>query len=129
MGRWRACEAKRVSSAHLSNSVTDRYSELVILAGLLYYYVQQANLLAAMVVFFAAAGSVLVSYVRARAQSLGVDSKVGILTRMERYLVLSPLLILNLPLAALWITAILANVTAVQRIYDVRRQFRGGKTS
>ncbi|MBN1148448.1 MAG: CDP-alcohol phosphatidyltransferase family protein [Anaerolineales bacterium] len=104
------------------DSVTDRYSELIILGGLLYYYVQQGDKNATLVVFAAAAGSVLVSYVRSRGQSLGWDTKVGILTRMERYLVLAPALILNYPLVGLWIIAIFANVTAVQRIIDVRRQ-------
>ncbi len=45
------------------DSVTDRYSELVIFAGLLYYYIQQGDTLIAMLVFIAAAGSVLVSAV------------------------------------------------------------------
>ncbi|HSO28110.1 MAG TPA: CDP-alcohol phosphatidyltransferase family protein [Anaerolineales bacterium] len=107
------------------DSVTDRYSELVILMGLLYFYVQQGNELATLLVYAAAAGSVMVSYVRARAQSLGSDSKIGILTRMERYLVLAPTLILNIPLVGLWVIAIFANVTALQRIYDVRRKMRG----
>jgi CDP-diacylglycerol--glycerol-3-phosphate 3-phosphatidyltransferase len=104
------------------DSVTDRYSELVIFAGLLYYYMQQGDWIATMVVYAAAAGSVLVSYIRSRGQSLGWDTKVGILTRMERYLVLAPCLILNVPLVGLWIIAVLANITAVQRIIDVRRQ-------
>jgi CDP-diacylglycerol--glycerol-3-phosphate 3-phosphatidyltransferase len=104
------------------DSVTDRYSELVIMAGLLYYYISLGDRLATMLVFVAAAGSVLVSYIRSRGQSLGWDTKVGILTRMERYLVLAPALIFNVPLWGLWIIAILANVTAVQRIIDVRRQ-------
>jgi CDP-diacylglycerol--glycerol-3-phosphate 3-phosphatidyltransferase len=80
-------------------------------------------------VYAAAAGSVLVSYIRSRGQSLGWDTKVGILTRAERYLVLAPALILgvvnsNIPLAGIWIIAILANITALQRIIDVRRQAR-----
>ena len=102
------------------DSVTDRYSELIIFGGLIYYYVGRQDSLATILVFAAAAGSVLVSYVRARAASLGVDTKVGLLTRMERYLVLVPALVLNRPLWGLWIIAILANVTALQRIYDVR---------
>ena len=107
------------------DSVTDRYSELVIFGGLLIYYVQQGNWTAALATYLAASGSVLVSYVRARASSLGYDTKVGILTRMERYLVLAPTLVLNLPLVGLWIIAILANITALQRIWDVRVQTRG----
>ena len=104
------------------DSVTDRYSELVIYGGLLYYFARQGNLLAGMLVFVAASGSVLVSYVRARGQSLGADTRVGILTRLERYLVLAPALIFQQPSWGLWIIAILANVTALQRIIDVRRQ-------
>lgn len=107
------------------DSVTDRYSELVIFGGLLIYYIREADLLLALVTFVAAGGSVLVSYIRARASSLGYDTKVGILTRMERYLVLAPTLVLNIAWVGVWIIAILANITALQRIWDVRRQIRG----
>jgi len=106
------------------DSVTDRYSELLIFGGLLYYYLVQGNVLMVMLAFAASAGSVLVSYTRARAQSLGVETKVGILTRLERYLVLTPALVFDLPHVALWIMAILTNLTAVQRILDVRSKAR-----
>lgn len=102
------------------DSVTDRYSELVIFLGLLYHYTQTQDQLALLLVYLSAAGSVLVSYVRSRGQSLGWDTKVGVLTRMERYLVLAPSLIFNIPIVGLWVIAILANLTAVQRILDVR---------
>jgi len=108
------------------DSVSDRYSELVIFGGLIFFYSQQGDWLPAMLAYAAAAGSVLVSYTRARAQSLGYETKVGILTRFERYLVLSPCLVLNIPIVALWILAILANITALQRIWDVRRKAHQG---
>ena len=111
------------------DSVTDRYSELVIFGGLLFYYAKQGDTLGSILVFAAAAGSVLVSYVRARGQSLGWDTKIGILTRVERYLVLAPLLIVNLPLVGLAIIAVLANITAIQRIIDVRRQAYQGRNN
>jgi CDP-diacylglycerol---glycerol-3-phosphate 3-phosphatidyltransferase len=69
-------------------------------------------------------GSVMVSYTKSRAETLGFDANVGLLTRMERYLVLAPGLLFNLPLVALWIIAVLANVTALQRALFVRRQAR-----
>jgi len=106
------------------DSVTDRYSELVIFGGLLYYYIQRGEILPVVLAYAAAAGSVLVSYVRARAQSLGHETKVGILTRFERYLVLVPGLVFNIPQVSLWILAVLANLTAIQRIVDVRRKVR-----
>ena len=103
------------------DSVTDRYSELVIYLGLLLFYDQQGDWLNTLGVYLAAAGSVLVSYVRARAQSLGYEAKVGILTRFERYAVLAPTLVFNIPWVGIWIIAVLANITALQRILHVRR--------
>jgi len=108
------------------DSVTDRYSELAIYGGLLIHYVSHQEWLPATLAYLAASGSVLVSYIRARAQSVGVETKVGILTRFERYLVLAPALVFNIPLVALWILAIFTHITALQRILDVRRQFRQG---
>ena len=104
------------------DSVTDRYSELVIFAGLLYYILQKGDWLSALGIYIAAGGAVLVSYVRARAASLGMDTKVGFLSRFERYLVLAPALIFNIPMVGIWIIAVFANFTALQRIWDVRRQ-------
>jgi CDP-diacylglycerol--glycerol-3-phosphate 3-phosphatidyltransferase len=63
------------------------------------------------------------------AQSLGYDTKVGLMTRMERYLVLAPSLVLNIPLVGLWIIAIFANITALQRIIDIRRQAHASRKS
>ncbi len=110
-----------------TDSVTDRWSEMLIFLGLLYHYLQGNDPSAALVcilIFIATMGSVMVSYTKARAEALGFDCNVGILTRMERYLVLAPGLLLNLPVVALWIIAVLANVTALQRALYVRRQAR-----
>ncbi len=104
------------------DSVTDRYSELVIFGGMLVYYQQQQKGLEMLIVYVAAAGSVLVSYVRARGQSLGYDTKVGLFSRFERFAVLTPSLILNIPIVGAVIIAVFSNITALQRILDVRRQ-------
>ena len=104
------------------DSVSDRYSELIILGGLLYHFLAQGDRLGGLLTFAAAAGSVLVSYVKARAESLRFEAKIGILTRVERYLVLAPLLVFNQPLWAVGIIAVFANVTALQRIAHVRQQ-------
>jgi len=106
------------------DSVTDRYAELVVFLGLLIHYLRQDNELGIVLAYLAAAGSVLVSYIKARADASKLDANVGILTRLERYLVLIPALILNLPIVALWIIAIFANLTALQRILRVRRDAR-----
>jgi len=104
------------------DSITDRYSELIIYMGLLLFFVKKQDTMGIILTFIAAAGSMLVSYARARAQGVGFDVKAGILTRVERYLVLVPGIIFQYPKIALWIIAILANITAVQRIWIVRKQ-------
>ena len=109
------------------DSVTDRYSELAILGGLLIYFSEIGDGLSSIITFAAAAGTVLVSYVKARAEAVGFTAKVGILTRVERYLVLAPLLVLNQPVWAVWIIAVFANFTALQRIFHVRAQAHAQK--
>ena len=104
------------------DSVTDRYGELAIFGGLMYYFAMQGDGLSTLGTFLATAGSVLVSYTKARAESLGFTAKTGILTRVERYLVLAPGLIFGQPVIAVWIIAVLANITALQRILHVRQQ-------
>jgi CDP-diacylglycerol--glycerol-3-phosphate 3-phosphatidyltransferase len=102
------------------DSVSDRYAELIIYGGLLYHFLTQGDTLGGMLTFGAAAGSVLVSYVKARAEGLGYEAKVGLLTRAERYLVLAPSLVFNFIYIGLGILAVFANITAIQRIWYVR---------
>jgi CDP-diacylglycerol--glycerol-3-phosphate 3-phosphatidyltransferase len=67
------------------------------------------------------AGALLISYTRARAEGLGIDCKVGLLTRMERFLILSGLLIVQQLTIGLLILAILTHVTVIQRVLHVGR--------
>lgn len=106
------------------DSVLDRYSEFAIFFGIFIYSLRDSNPVNCVLVFLATASSVLVSYIRARAQSLGVDTKIGILTRVERYLVIVPSLLFNRPEVGLWIIAILGNITAFQRMWHVRQQLK-----
>ena len=103
------------------DSVSDRYSELIIYGGLMYHYLTLGDATGGTLVFAAAAGSVLVSYVRARAQGLGYEAKVGLLTRAERYLVLAPALVFNQLYLGLGVLAVFANFTALQRVWHVRK--------
>jgi len=103
------------------DSVSDRYSEVVTHLGLLIYFLNRGDVLGSALVFISVSGSLLVSYVKARADSVGFKANVGVLTRVERYLVLAPALVFNIPMIALWIMAILTNFTALQRIMKVRR--------
>jgi len=106
------------------DSVSDRYSELIIYGGLLYHFLMIGDVRGGMLTFGAAAGSVLVSYVKARAEGLGYEAKVGLLTRAERYIVLAPSLVFNFIYVGLGILAVFANFTALQRIWYVRKLVR-----
>jgi len=104
------------------DSVIDRYSELLIFGGLLTHYVRTSQDVLAGLTFAAAAGSVLVSYTRARAEGLNFHAKVGILTRVERFVILVPSLVFGIPWLGVGIIAVFANITALQRILTVRKQ-------
>jgi CDP-diacylglycerol--glycerol-3-phosphate 3-phosphatidyltransferase len=103
------------------DSVTDRYSELFLFLGFLIHYLRAGEPVGATFAYLAAAGSVLVSYIKARAEVSKLDANTGLLTRVERYLVLIPGLIFNLPLPTVIIIAVLANFTALQRALRVRQ--------
>jgi CDP-diacylglycerol--glycerol-3-phosphate 3-phosphatidyltransferase len=106
------------------DSTLDRYSEAVVYGGLLYHYMESGARTESLLIYAAIIGSLMVSYSRARAEGLGIDCKVGLATRVERVLILSAGLILSLVTLALWLVAIFANLTAVQRILHVRRAVR-----
>jgi len=103
------------------DSVSDRYSELIIYGGLLYHFLNLGEPPGGLLTFAAAAGSVLVSYVKARAEGLGYEARVGLLTRAERYIVLAPSLVFNQLYIGLGIIAVFANITALQRVWYVRK--------
>jgi len=103
------------------DSVSDRYSELFIYGGILFHFLTVGDITGGMLVFGAAAGSVLVSYVRARAEGLGYQAKVGLLTRAERYLIIAPALVFGQVHWGLAILAVFGNFTALQRIWHVRQ--------
>jgi len=106
------------------DSTLDRLSEAAVLSGLAFYYVQRGSEEEVVLCFAALTGSILVSYVRARAQFFGLDLSDGLFTRAERVLLLSGGLIINQVRIALWILAIMAGVTAMQRLFVVWDRFR-----
>jgi CDP-diacylglycerol--glycerol-3-phosphate 3-phosphatidyltransferase len=100
------------------DSTTDRYAEVVTYAALLYHFISRSGgELPAMLVIVALGGSLLVSYVRARAQSLGFTCDGGLLARPERVVIIvAGLVVPPLLIPALWVLAVLTNLTALQRI-------------
>jgi len=104
------------------DSVIDRYDELILLGALVLYFYNQSDLTGVVLTFLAVLGSVMVSYTRARAEGLGLDAKTGILTRIERSIVLIIGLLFAKPIFSVGIIAVLANITAIQRIAKVWQQ-------
>ncbi|MBC7251471.1 MAG: CDP-alcohol phosphatidyltransferase family protein [Anaerolineae bacterium] len=106
------------------DSTMDRLSEAVILLGLLFWYTRLGAREEILLIYATIVGSTMVSYTRARAESLGLNCKIGLLTRMERTIVLTAGLLLNQVRIALWVMAILTNFTALQRMFYVWRATR-----
>lgn len=121
------------------DSVLDRYCELFTLGGLAFYLIGCGDMTGAVITFLALVGSIMVSYVRARAEGLDIECKIGFMQRPERVVVTSvaalaagitgmntdpasafdPNIIL---VVAMGIIAVFANLTAFARISHCRRE-------
>lgn len=107
------------------DSTLDRYSETIVLFGVLYYLLQTPDAaIGALLVFAATSGSLLISYARARAEAAGFHASVGLLARPERVVILAIGLLFGQILPALWILAIGTHLTVFMRIYHVWRVTR-----
>ena len=132
----------------LYDSVLDRYSELIMFLGICYYLIGHHYFLSSLFAFIALIGSMMVSYVRARAEGLGIECKGGLMQRPERvvtvgvtaiacgitasilggnyklyipgipFQVFETISIFTIPLTVM---AILTNITAVNRLRDAKR--------
>lgn len=120
----------------LYDSVLDRYSELITLFGISYWLILSGYLWGSVLTFLALMGSLMVSYVRARAEGLDIECKVGLMQRPERVVVTAVACILAgvlqgkdfdstlIVVGAMALIALLANLTAVWRILHCRKQLK-----
>jgi CDP-diacylglycerol---glycerol-3-phosphate 3-phosphatidyltransferase len=117
----------------LYDSTLDRVSEAVVLFGLAWWAIEGGYHTEAALAFAAVVGSLMVSYVRARAEGLGLELKDGLFTRSERVVLTGVALILGFVTAALWALAVLTMITAAQRTWIASRMLieqdapRGGR--
>jgi CDP-diacylglycerol--glycerol-3-phosphate 3-phosphatidyltransferase len=115
----------------LLDSTTDRYSEIFTYFGIGAYLVRHGEWFVSAILFFALSGSLMVSYVRARAEGLGEDCKVGFMQRPER--------IVALALGGLYghdglvfilvVLAVTTNYTVVERLAYIRNKMKGSAAS
>ncbi len=132
----------------LFDSVLDRYSEMIMFLGICYYLIAHHYFFSSLAAFIALIGSMMVSYVRARSEGLGVQNKGGLMQRPERvilialsalacgitghfiggdykyympgikYHVFETITIFTLPITVM---AVLTNITAIKRLLDAKK--------
>ncbi len=105
----------------LFDSTLDRYADGFIFMGVAYYYSTEGEHTLVLVSIAALLGSLLVSYVRARAEGLDVDCKVGLLTRMERMVIILVMLLTGYVEYGVWLLAVGTHFTVLQRVWHVYR--------
>jgi len=106
------------------DSFLDRYADFFPLAGLLYYGHVTGNEPLLLGSLFSILGAFTTSYARARAESLGVECKVGVFERPERVILLLLGLLLGYPAETTLLLALLSNITAVQRLLCASERLR-----
>ncbi|MFQ5638166.1 MAG: CDP-alcohol phosphatidyltransferase family protein [bacterium] len=116
----------------LYDSTLDRYSEVIMFFGMAFYFIEADMYKTSIALSFALGGSVMVSYVRARAEALGFQCKVGIMQRPERVVYIGVGAILSFIheatlILAIALIALFANVTAIQRVYHIWVEENGKK--
>jgi CDP-diacylglycerol--glycerol-3-phosphate 3-phosphatidyltransferase len=104
------------------DSTLDRLAEIILFGGFIYYYLQIGDVGMLGVSYVAITGSLMVSYTRSKAESLHFSAKVGIMSRVERYVLMLVFLILDYPGIAVGILAVFTYVTVGQRMYHVWHQ-------
>ena len=122
MAPWPAPPSGARTLGALLDSTLDRVSEGAVLLGVLVHVARQDALQETILVFLVLGGSFLVSYVKARAEGLGLSCNVGFFTRPERVLLLAVALLVGHLLVPLYLLVILSFLTAGQRFLHVWRQ-------
>lgn len=130
---------KTTTFGAMYDSVLDRYCEMFTLGGIAFYLISCGNLAGAIITFLALIGSIMVSYVRARGEGLGLECKMGFMQRPERVVVTSLAALATgitgqcidsastfdpntILVVAMLVIAVFANLTALARLQHCRKQ-------
>lgn len=106
------------------DAVLDRASEAIVLAACAWYFADRGERVQAAVAYAGLFGSIAVSYMRARAETNGLSMREGLFRRQERVILLGLGLVFNGLTVVIWVLAVLANLTAVQRFVLITRGLR-----
>ena len=103
------------------DSTTDRYAEFLIFGGILLNNAAKQDLTMVAVCVATMMGAFLVPYTRAKGEIYGLDMRLGIMSRLERYIVLVVCLLIGYPNIAMIVIAVFANITAIQRMLHMKK--------
>jgi CDP-diacylglycerol--glycerol-3-phosphate 3-phosphatidyltransferase len=106
------------------DSVLDRYSDLLLLLALLIHYLRKEAPGLVILTAIVSIGTVLIPYIRAKAESIQVPCNIGLMERAERIILLSAGALFHWMEPILWALAILTHFTVFQRIYYVWKKLR-----
>lgn len=117
---------KQTAFGSFLDSTFDRISDAALILGLTAHFLRQGASVQVWLLLISLVAAMMVSYIRAKAEALGLECKVGLLTRMERIPLIGILSALGLPMVMAWALAILSVFTMIQRIIHVYRQVEQG---
>jgi CDP-diacylglycerol--glycerol-3-phosphate 3-phosphatidyltransferase len=106
------------------DSILDRYSDLLLLLAILIYYLRKEDPGLVILTAMVSMGTILIPYVRAKAESLQIPCTIGLMERAERIILLSIGMLFHMMGPILWILALLTHFTVLQRIYYVWKKLR-----
>jgi CDP-diacylglycerol--glycerol-3-phosphate 3-phosphatidyltransferase len=106
------------------DSVLDRYSDLFLLLAFIIHYLRKGTPGLVILTFFVSIGTVLIPYIRARAEAIQIPCNIGLMERAERIILLSVGTLFQWMEPILWILAILTHFTVLHRIYYVWKKLR-----
>src|SRR5512146_2525759 len=106
------------------DSVIDRYSDVALYFGLLVYYARAGRFFYIVLTALVMVTSVMISYTRARAESLIPKCKVGFMERPERIVLVILGGLFNVMAPVLWVIAVIGNITVIHRIWYTYQQTR-----
>jgi len=106
------------------DSVLDRYSDLLLLLAFLIYYLKRGDSGLVVLTSLVSIGTILIPYIRARAEALQIPCNIGLMERAERIILLSAGTLFNWMEPVLWVLAILTHFTVLQRIFYVWKKLR-----
>lgn len=114
----------------LLDSTVDRYSEILVFFGMSVFFVKLGEWNTGIALFFALSGSLMVSYVRARAEGLGEKCEIGFFQRPERVIALGVGALVGRAAleVVVWVVAVCANYTVMERLWHVWKKTRNPET-